>query len=206
MRRSFIPVVGLVASFSLATACSGSQTQAPSSSGASSPVASSSSSSTSSSAVSSVANRDVVADAPTKSWQQALDAARKDFTGDVAKIELEAHEGDGLEYKIELMSSDTKYAVQYDAETLAKLSDKRDNLGDDAVKERKETFDPGLIIGLDKAAMTARQQQDGIITEWKIEGKDSGRVLYEFDIRTDGDRQDTEVQVDANDGSIVRDS
>lgn len=50
---------------------------------------------------------------------------------------------------------------------------------------------------------------DGTITTWKAEGKDTGKVIYEFDILSKGsaaNADDTEVQVDAVDGSIVKDS
>ena len=53
---------------------------------------------------------------------------------------------------------------------------------------------------------TARNEQDGAITSWKIEGKDDGSVQYEFDILPDGASDDIEVQVDAKDGSVIHDS
>ncbi len=149
--------------------------------------------------------RDVVDDPPDKGWSDALAAARKEFTGDVSKIELEPRDSGGLEYKIELMSRDTKYAVQYDADTLEKLSEKKDDLGSDAAKKRKETFDPDDMIGLDEAVGTARDQQAGTVTSWKLEGKDTGRVQYEFDILPDGASDDVEVQIDATDGGVIQD-
>lgn len=143
---------------------------------------------------------------PAKTWQDALDAARERFSGGVTKIELEPRGGGGLEYKVELISNDTKYAVQYDAETLEKVSDESEKLGSDAAQKQKKTFDPTAMIGLDEAATTARQQQDGSITEWKLEGKDSGRVQFEFDILPIGASDDVEVQIDARDGSVVKDA
>lgn len=216
MRRLATPVLIGAATLGLVTACSGSDsgsatsTQPPASS---SSVASStsqgapSSSASSSSAPSSAdaAGSDVVSNPPAKSWNDALTAARKEFSGDVAKIELETKEGGGMEYKIELLSATTKYSVQYDASDLKKVSDKRDDLGDDAAEKRKKTFKTADLIDLEKAAGTARKQQDGSITKWKVEGKDSGLVQYEFDIRPAGASDDKEIQVNAKDGSIVKD-
>lgn len=96
--------------------------------------------------------------------------------------------------------------MQFDADTLDKISEDRDDLGDDAAEDRKEIFDPTKVIDLEAAADTARQEQDGTITEWKIEGKDTGRVQYEFDITPDGGSDDVEVQIDAQDGSVIEDS
>lgn len=52
--------------------------------------------------------RDVIDDPPSKTWQDALDAANEEFSGDVNKIGLEESEDDGLEYKVELLSADTE--------------------------------------------------------------------------------------------------
>lgn len=124
----------------------------------------------------------------------------------MSKIELERQENGGMEYKVELLSADTEYEVQYDAESLAKLSDERDDLGDEAAKKRTKIFDPDSVIDLDQAAGAARKQRDGSIREWKIEGKDTGLVQYEFDIRPSGASDDTEVQINAKDGSVIKDS
>ncbi len=103
------------------------------------------------------------------------------------------------------MSKKSEYSVQYDAESLDKISDKRENLGDEAAEDLKKAFDPEPAIGLEKAAKAARQQQDGVIGKWKIERKDTGRVQYEFDIRPSGASEDVEIQIDAKDGSVVKD-
>lgn len=98
--------------------------------------------------------------------------------------------------------------MQFDADILEKLSEDTDDLGDDAAEELAETFDPSKVIDLEEAASAARNERDGIITEWKIEGEDSGRVRYEFEIRPAGtspDTDDEEVQIDAEDGSVIRD-
>lgn len=148
---------------------------------------------------------DVVANPPEKSWKDALDAAKDEFDGDVTKIELEQRDSGGLEYKIELMSSDTKFSIQFDADSLEVLSTDEDDLGDEAEEKRSKIFDPADMIDLEDAAETARGEADGIIEEWKIEGKDDGRVQYEFDIARDGESGDTEVQVDAKTGELLSD-
>lgn len=205
MRRHTIIAVIATASLSLVTACSeadgGSSSSTPSAAEASGAASTETSQSSDADE-----DRDVVDDPPSKDWQEALDAAHDEFSGDVSKIELEPQEDGDLEYKVELMSADTEYAVQYDADTLEKVSDEEDDLGDDAEEKRNETFDPETLIDLDEAVSTARDQQDGAITSWKIEGKDTGRVQYEFDVLPDGASEDVEVQIDAEDGSIINDS
>lgn len=150
--------------------------------------------------------RDLVDNPPGKSWQDALEAARGEFTGDPSKIELETNDRGTIEYKIELKSADTEYTVEYDAETLEKLSEEKESLGDEAAEELKETFDPDSLIGLKDAVATARGEQAGTITSWKIEGQDDGRAKYEFDILPEGSTQDIEVEIDAKDGTVIADS
>lgn len=146
---------------------------------------------------------DIVASPPEKSWQDALDAARDEFDGGVSKIELERQDRGGMEYKIELISSDTKFEIQFDADTLEVLSQKKDDLGDDAEKKQARIFDPADAIDLDEAADIARGEVDGVIEEWKLEGKDDGRVQYEFDIVPDGETDDIEVEIDALTGRVL---
>lgn len=211
MRRHTIAALVATAALGL-TACSGSGSEdaSPSESATetttSASPSESSSSSESSASPSSSQGRDVVDEAPNKDWQAALDAARDEFSGDPSKIELESAEDGGLEYKIELISKDSEYTVQLDADTLDKLSDEMEDLGDDAAEEQRGAFDPADLIDLDEAVSAARDEQDGAITSWKLEGKDDGRVQYEFDILPGGATDDIEVQVDAEDGSIIQDS
>ncbi len=99
--------------------------------------------------------------------------------------------------------------MEYPADTLDKISDERDDLGDHAPEERRKTFDPSSVIDVKKAADKARQRKDGTITKWNIEGKDTGRIQYEFDIRPAGasaDAENAEIQTDAKDGSVIKDS
>ena len=202
MRRTAGPLLMSMVCLSLVGACSSGALE----SGSSASSAGAEASASTGSGGSSLSKlEDVVANPPSKKWQDAVSAAGDDFKGDVTKIELEPREKDGTEYKVELLSQDTKYAAQYDGDTLTKVSEKRETLGDDAARKRRRTFDPSSVMDLSKAADTARGQRDGIITKWKIEGKDSGRPQYEFDIRPEGSTQDAEVQIDAQDGSIVQD-
>lgn len=155
---------------------------------------------------SAAAARDIINEPPDKSWRDALAAARDEFTGEVTKIELDRRDDGGLDYKIELISEVTEYVVQFDADTLEKLSEDRENLGDDAEEDQQKAFDSSNVIDLISAADTAREQQSGAIVEWKIEGEDSGGVQYQFDILPDGADDDVEVTVDAKTGEVVPDS
>lgn len=148
---------------------------------------------------------DVVKNPPAKSMQDALNAARAEFSGDASKMELEPRKDNGLKYKIVLISTDTKYSAQFDADSLERISEKRSDLGKDAVKKLKKTFDPNSLIELKQAAETARNQQAGSIIKWKIEGKKTGLVQYEFDIKPVGAVEDTEVQINAKDGLVIND-
>ena len=149
--------------------------------------------------------RDGIEQSPTKTWQDALAAARDAFGAEVSKIELEPAAGRALECRIEPKSADTKYEVLYSADTLERLSAQKEGI-DDAAQERKGTFDPDALIGPDEAAAKARAQKDGAIASWKLEGKDTGAVQYEFDIRTPGSTGATEVRIDAGNGSVIADS
>lgn len=212
MRRHTIPALVAAAALGL-TACSGSGSEEASPSESSAEATTSAEPSESGDAgeastepEQSSAARDVVDDPPDTDWQAALDAARDEFSGDVSEIELEPAEGGGLEYKIELIGEDAEYAVQLDADTLDKLSEETEGLDDDAAEEHRETFDPAGLIDLDEAVSAARDEQDGAITSWQIEGNDDGSVLYEFDILPAGASDDIEVQIDAEDGSVIHDS
>lgn len=194
--------LAVAASLMLLTACSDAVSE-DGSSGAPQPTAISTSPTVESSPQVALAVADVVSDPPPKAMQEALDAALNEFSGDVTKIELEPGLGGRLEYKIELISSDTEYEVQYDASTLEKLSEEREALGEDADQERQQAFDPDAVVSLEEAVNAARDYQAGAITEWKLEGKDNGLVQYEFDIQPGADADDVEVKVNAMDGSVI---
>lgn len=146
---------------------------------------------------------DLIENPPARTWQDALDAANEMFDGGVSKIELEEEDSGRREYKIELISSSEKFAVKFDADTLEELSSKTDDLGDDADEKRNRIFDVGDIISLEEAADIARGEVDGVIEEWKIEGKDDGRIEYEFDIVPEGETDDIEVEIDAKTGEVL---
>ncbi|MDO5745436.1 MAG: PepSY domain-containing protein [Micrococcaceae bacterium] len=150
--------------------------------------------------------RDVIENPPAKSWNDALEAARKIFPGDPIEIELEPRDRGGLEYKIELVTDAAQFEVQFDAESLEKLSSDEDQVGDDVAENRLKLIDTENIVALEDAAKTARGQQEGTITSWKLEGKDDGTVKYEFDILPRGSSDDVEVSINAKDGSVIADS
>lgn len=209
MRRHVLPSLIAAASLSLVVSCSGgdADTAADSPTSSASETSSPSASESSSSSSSGQAT-DVVASPPSKSWQDALEVAREDFDGKVNKIELERAEGGGLGYKAEQLSATTKHAVQLDADSLDQVSVDTDDLGDDAAEKQAQTFETDGLIGMEEAVKTARGEVDGTITTWKVEGKDTGTVIYEVDVLPRGSAQgdqDREVQVDAEDGSIVKD-
>ena len=148
------------------------------------------------------ATRDIVADPPTKTAHDALAAAQKLFDGKPSKIELEWRHNTSLEYKVELVSAQETYEVKFDAETLEVLKEELETLDADD-NDLDEVFTPGDVVDLDVAAGAASKAQEGTIREWKLEGKDDGRVLYEFDIVPPGVRDDIEVKVDAFTGDVV---
>ncbi|WP_176489699.1 PepSY domain-containing protein [Mobilicoccus massiliensis] len=216
MRKTPLLATGLAALLTLSACGGGDQqqnsgsapapapaTSAPASTSAGTPTESGATSSAAAPA-SSAAKRDVIAQAPQKSWQDALTAAKQAFPGNPSKIELESRTGGSLEYKVELYSDTEKYAVQYDADSLQKLSEKREKIdADDKAEAKAKTFDPTKVVPLDAASRTALSSQDGTVTKWKIEGKDTGRVQYEFDILPAGSADDREVQVDAMSGNLL---
>ncbi|MHA3723984.1 PepSY domain-containing protein [Leucobacter sp. HY1910] len=146
--------------------------------------------------------RDIVADPPAKTAHDALAAAQKIFDGKPSKVELERRHGETLEYKVKLVSPREEYDVQFDAETLEVLREEREPLDADD-NDYDEVFSFEDVVPLADAAAVAREAQSGSIREWKLEGKDDGRVLYEFDIVPQGASDDVEVKVDAFSGSLV---
>lgn len=208
MRRTTIPALVATAAIGL-TACSGSDDASSDGSSAETTTSAGSSDTTGETdeSQSSSDTRDVVDSPPTEDMHAALDATRDSLPGAVSKIELESAETGGLAYKIELVSEDMEYSAQFDADTLDQLGEDRDELDpDDAAEAQKQTFDINDLIDLDEAVGTARDEQDGAVTSWKIEGKDDGSVQYEFDILPDDATDDVEVQIDAEDGSVIHDS
>ena len=147
--------------------------------------------------------RDVIENPPAKSWNDALEAARKIFPGDPTEIELRTRGGGGLEYRIGLVTDAAQFEVQFDAESLEKLSSNEDQVGDDVAENRLKLIDTENIAALEDAAKTARGQQEGTITSWKLEGKDDGTVNYVFDILPQGSSADVEVSINAKDGSLI---
>lgn len=147
--------------------------------------------------------RDVFENPPAKSWNDALEAARKLFPGDPIEIELEPRDRGGLEYKIELVTDAAQFEVQFDAESLEKLASDEDQIGDSVAKARLKLIDTNDIVALEDAAKTARGKQEGTITSWKLEGKEDGSVKYEFDILPKGSSDDIEVSINAKDGSLI---
>lgn len=222
MRRTLTPVIVSAATLGLVTACSGSASDttstitttvtagsspsgtSSSSSSATTPSSQTSSSSSSSSPAARKAGDDIVSKPPAKSWNEALKKATSASAGSPVKIELEPRDDATLEYKIVLISPDTKYVVQYDADTLDTTYDKKIRIGGNGNRP-KITFDASSLIGLDKAAGIARGTQPGVITSWKLINENPNVVKYEFDILPKGASDDREIQVNAKTGSVSRD-
>src|SRR5699024_384888 len=149
------------------------------------------------------ATGDLIENPPEKTWQDALEAAEAQFDGDVTKIELEEEDSGRREYKIELISSDQKFSIKFDADTLDELRSKTDDLGSEADEKRARVFDVDEIIDLDAAAQSDRDEVDGVIEEWKVEGKSNGSIEFEFDIVPPGATDDIEVEIDARTGDVL---
>ncbi len=136
-------------------------------------------------------------------WSDALDRARGEFGGDISKIELEV-EDNVYAYKVELMSDEQKFEYQIDANTGDVLEQETEDFSSDKVKtERKaKAIDITKVVDLEHAMETALAEQDGRVTEWKLEGTSSGPV-YEFDIVKNGSTDDVEVKIDALSGDVL---
>lgn len=146
---------------------------------------------------------DIVANPPKKTWLEAVDAAKAEFDGGLIEIELERHGSDRFEYKVVLVSDDTEFQIELDGDTLEIRSTDTDDLGDDAAEKRGRIFAPDEVIDLEEAAATARSEIDGAIDEWELEGKDDGRIEYEFEIIPTGGTDDVEVEIDARTGEVL---
>ena len=155
-------------------------------------------------------NRDIVTDPPERSWEDALAAAQEAFPdSQPIMIQLERKDDGKLQYKIDLVSETEKYEVDMDADTLAKTSEDREELGLDADSERQRRFDPaGLQTNLERATEIARGEQAGVVNKWKIEGNSDDNkppVHYEFEIDREGGLGDNTVKVDAATGEVIQD-
>lgn len=138
------------------------------------------------------------------SWRDALDMAQDEFDGDVSKIELERRDASHYVYKIELLSDTQKFALQADAKSGEVLDTKTDDLDSDErdSKRQDHRIDLASVTKLEKAINAARQEHDGPINKWKLEGK-SGGAVYEFDITDPDGDEDWEVQIDAHSGDVI---
>ena len=155
-------------------------------------------------------NRDIVTDPPARSWEDALAAAQEAFPeSQPIMIQLERKDDGKLQYEIDLVSETEKYEVDMDADTLAKTSEDREELGLDADSERQRRFDPaGLQTNLERATEIARGEQAGVVNKWKIEGNSDDNkppVHYEFEIDREGGLGDNTVKVDAATGEVIQD-
>lgn len=146
---------------------------------------------------------DIVAHPPKKTWLEAVAAAKAEFDGELIEVELERHGPDRFEYTVVLVSDDTEFEIELDGDTLEIRSTDTDDLGDDAAEMRTRIFDPDEVIGLEEAAAIARTEVDGAIDEWELEGKDDGRIEYEFEIIPTGKTDDVEVEIDARTGEVL---
>lgn len=155
-------------------------------------------------------NRDIVTDPPARSWEDALAAAQEAFPdSQPIMIQLERKDDGKLQYEIDLVSETEKYEVDMDADTLAKTSEDREELGMDADSERKRRFDPAALqTNLERATEVARGEQAGVVNKWKIEGNSDDNkppVHYEFEIDREGGLGDNTVKVDAATGEVIQD-
>lgn len=137
-------------------------------------------------------------------WQEALDIAKENFSGDVSKIELEPNDAGRYSYKIELISDKEEYSAHIDANSGELITEDLDDLDSDeqGTERQEKRIDLDKVVSLDKAMDTARAEQSGPVTKWKLEGEATG-PQYEFDINREGAQGDREVHVDAMSGKIL---
>lgn len=138
------------------------------------------------------------------SWQDAVDSAKKKFSGEVSKIELEANDAGRYAYKVEVINDTQKYETHIDANSGEVINEETDDLDDDerGTEKDKKRLDLDKVVSLDDAMKTAQQEQAGAVNKWKLEGTSAG-PRYEFDITPDGANEDREIKVDAISGKLV---
>lgn len=154
--------------------------------------------------------RDIVAEPPAKSWEEALAAATEAFpNSQPIMIQLERKDDGKLQYEIDLVSETEKYEVDMDADTLDKTEEDKEGLGADADSERNRRFNPDeLQTNLERAVEVARGEQAGSINKWKIEGnndENKPKVHYEFEMDRDNAPGDETIKVDAATGELIQD-
>jgi len=135
------------------------------------------------------------------SWTDAVEAAQKNFTGDLAEIELEWQRGAYM-YEVELVSKTEEYKVRIDADT-GEQRDERTKKpdADDIAENLAEVVDVDRVIEWQRALKVALDAQPGTVNEWKLEGTERG-PQYQFDIDSDSG-QDYELTIDAVTGKLL---
>lgn len=136
-------------------------------------------------------------------WKQALEKARKDFSGDVAGVKLESDRG-VYQYKIELISDTKSYEVEIDATSGQQISAETEKLDADEVgtERKQERIDLDKIITVRAAMESARAVEDAPIVEWKLDSSRNG-PQYEFEVAPSAGGEDHDIDVDALTGKVI---
>lgn len=141
--------------------------------------------------------RDIVADPPAHSPEEALDAAKKIFTGELSEIKLKfARSGDPV-YRIELFSDTEEADIDLNAETLEEVQREIESREAD---DHFVAIDLGALLSLDEAAELARAETAGAIVEWELDTDDQ---VFEYEFKFVDGSDDVEVVVNAKTGEII---
>lgn len=144
------------------------------------------------------AGRDIVTEPPTRSIEEALQAALKIFPGSASQIKLSADRSGVLLYRFELFSDSEEADIHLDAESLKEVKREIEPLEPD---DRFAAIDLSSLLSVEDAAKLARAEQAGTITEWALEFDDSGIFEYEFELTEGGN--DVDVVLNAETGTII---
>lgn len=141
-----------------------------------------------------------------KTAQEAVDAAKKNFDGNVKEVELE--EDDGIYYyEIELENGNEEYDVDIDANDLTVLEesfdhdeddDRDDGIDSESGKDQPKQSAGNGIISSTEALKIAQNEVGGEVTEWDFDDDDK-----EYEVEMEKEGKEYEVEIDARTGKVT---
>lgn len=135
------------------------------------------------------------------SLEQAIDIAQQQTSGDVISAGFDDNDASaGGKYEITLISDNTEYEIDIDADSGDVLNSKQETLdGDDAADYSALQQ---ATVSMSEAMQTAVQSVGGNATAFEAEfDVDNGQAAYEIDVASDNQRH--KVVIDSSTGDVI---
>ncbi len=133
------------------------------------------------------------------SLEQAIDIAQQQTSGDVISAGFDDNDAStGGKYEITLISDNTEYEIDIDADSGDVLNSKQETLDGD------DTTDYSALqqatVNMNEAMQTAAQSVNGTAIEAEFD-IDNGQAAYEIDVAADNQRH--KVVIDSSTGDVI---